>query len=346
MNNSQLERVFDLAVHMHENPKQEYVFDSKKGIKLNYTQQGTVLHKSIQAFFQQSGTMSGDKVIQAFSGSADLPVLTKDVFNTTMADTSYDTFWQQAFKGVPLKKGQLSWEIADVASGLTFSLTPEGGKAKFYGVSGSKVTVGIEKYSAGLGVTWEMVEGRKLYQFIDQMNKVKSELNILWADIHYGLLGTAAANHTIPYDTTGSTVTQKDVNTINNGYLQISQACKDKGYGNTAVAPILMFYAPALKSRINQATRATNVDLVRSGISSSQGVVEYNVVPIPTWNSAIPAEKAVMVLPGQHIQNSMYMQELGLSERDIETLSDLKTYWTAFGATVADSEQTALVSFS
>lgn len=341
-----LERTFDLAVHMHENPKQPYVFDSKKNIKLNYKQQGQVLHAAIQAFFQSSACMHNDKIIQAFSGSADLPVLTKDVFNVVQAEAAYDTAWQQAFKPVKLKKGQLNWEIADVASGLTFSLVPEGGKAKIFGFTGTKVTVNIEKYGAGLGVTWEMVEGRRLYQFIDQMMVVKAALNTLWADIHYGLLGTAGASNTVAYDTTGTTVTQKDVNTINAAYLDIATACKAKGYGDMATAPMIMYYAPALKARIMQAFNATNVANITSGIAASHGQVSWNITPIPTWNAGVLANKALMVLPGNKIQNSLYLQELGLAERDIETLSDLKTYWTAFGATVADGDQVVQLSFT
>jgi len=339
-----LERVFDLVVHMRENPGTNYTFDSKKNIVLNQEQQGIVLRKSIQSFMQSSGAVSEGKVIQAFSSSADLPQLTKDMYNVTQEVPEFDTLWQQAYKGVPLKKGQLSWEVADVAEGLTFSLVPEGGKAKIFSVSGNKTTVGIEKYGAGIGVTWEMVEGRKLYQFVDQMNAVRAKLNQLWADIHYGLLGTAAATNTIAYPPGGISL-QKDIQTINTGYTAISKATKDKGYGDVANAGMVLYFSPTLKGRVMQALRATNADIIRSG-NSNVGKVEFNVVPATTWNAAVPANKAIMVLPGNKIQNSIYMQELGLNERDIMTLSDIKTYWSAFGAIVADGKQTAMLSFS
>jgi len=339
-----LERVFDLVVHMRENPGTDYVFDSKKNISLKPMQQGSVLRKSIQSFIQSSGMVSGDKVIQAFSSSADLPQLTKDMFNVTQAVPEFDTLWQQAYKGIQLKKGQLSWEVADVADGLTFSLVPEGGKAKIFGVSGTKSTVSIEKYGAGIGVTWEMVEGRKLYQFIDQMNAVRTKLNELWADIHYGLLGTAGLSNTIAYGS-GTTTLEKDINTINTGYTTISGDTKDKGYGDVANAAMVLYFAPTLKARIMQALRATNSDIVKGGTNGA-GRVEFNVLPATTWNSAIATDKALMVLPGNKIQNSIYMQELGLNERDIMTLSDIKTYWSAFGAVVADGKQVALLSFS
>lgn len=338
-----LERVFDMIVHMRENEKVDYKFD--KGINLNYKQQGIVLRKSIQAFMQGVAVKEGDKIIQAFSGSSDLPQLTKDVFNVTGDIPTFDTHWQSAFKGVPLKKGQLSWEIADVASGLVFSLIPEGGKAKFYGVSGNKVDAKIEKYGAGIGVTWEMIEGRKLYQFVDLMNTTRAKLNNLWADIHYGLLGVAAANNQVTYQSTGATELEKDIATINKGYETIGLACKDKDYGDTANMPMVLYASPALKGRITAAIDAGFSDLTKSNRSSVQ-TMNYNVIPHYTWNSGLTADTFVMALPGAKIQNAAYIQELGLTERDIETLSDLRTYWSMFGAIVADTDQTAEMAMS
>ena len=338
-----LERVFDMIVHMRENEKTDYQFD--KGIKLDYRQQGMVLRKSIQAYMQGVGVKHEDRIIQAFSGSSDLPQLTKDVFNVTGDIPTFDTYWQSAFKGIQLKKGQLSWEIADVANGLVFSLIPEGGKAKFYGVSGNKVDSKIEKYGAGIGVTWEMVEGRKLYQFVDLMSTTRAKLNNLWADIHYGLLGVAAANNQIAYQSVGATQLEKDIATINKGYETIGEACKDKGYGDTANMPMVVYASPNLKGRITAAINAGFSDMVKSNRSSVQ-TMNYNIVPYYTWNSGVTADTFIMALPGAKSQNAAYIQELGLTERDIETLSDLRTYWSMFGAIIADTDQTAEMAMS
>lgn len=348
-----LERMFDLVVYMREHGGEDYPFDKKKSITLNHKQQATVLHRSIQAFMQAVGVVDENKkIIQAFSGSSDLPQLTMDVFNVTQAVAVYDTFWQSSFKGIQLRKGQLSWEIADVTAGVAFELIPEGGKVKFFGISGDKTDARIDKYGAGLGVTWEMIEGRKLYQFVDLMNDVRSKLNILWADTHYGLLATAAAINTISWQGVATDpVLERDIATINSAYETIGNATKNKGYGDTANSVMYLYASPLMKSRINQAMRATSTDIIRGrrdGASSSVAgqVIEYNVQPRFSWNSSIPAGQAVLILPGNKIQNSVYMQELGLSERDIETLSEMRTYWTAFGAIVADSDQCAELEFA
>lgn len=344
-----LERMFDLLVHMRENPQEDYVFDKKRNLTLNYRQQAVVLKKSLQAFMQGVAVKDHDgKIIQAFSGSSDLPVLTKDVFDVTQEMPIFDTFWQLAFKGIPLKRGQLAWEIANVAAGLVFELVPEFGKAKFYGISGSKVDAKIDKYGAGIGVSWEMIEGRKLYQFVDLMGQVRARLNDLWADVHYGLLQAAGAAHVITWQgAVTDPVLDRDIRTINVGYETIGNLVKNKGYGDVANATMYLYASPLLKSRISMVMRSTAPDIIR-GRAASSGVqiLEYNVEPRFTWNPAVLANTAVLVLPKNKIQNSMYMQELGLSERDIETLSEMRTYWSAFGAIVADTEQCSQLAFS
>ena len=348
-----LDKLFDMVCHMRDNPNKDYQIT--KAVALNREQQHSLVKRSIQSFMQaETGTIDEvngkPRLIQAFSGSSDLPILTKDVFNVVNTVPNFDTSWQMSFKGIQLKRGQLNWEITDVATGIVFELVPEGGKAKFYGVSGNKVTAGIEKYGAGIMITWEMIEGRKLYQFIDMMNQVRSRLFTLWGDVHYGLLGVGAAVNAITWQGVATDPTMsRDIATINAGYTQIANACKDKGYGDTANAEILLYVSPLLKDRVMQAFRATSNDMTAGRVVSISGIdgriVEYNVRPIFTWNTAITANTGIMILPGNKIQNSAYMQELSLSEKDIETLNDLRSYWSAFGAVVADTDQCAQVSF-
>lgn len=346
-----LERVFDIIYHA-DRVGGDYTFDGKKAIVLNKKQQFSVIRKAIQAFMQSSGCLLGNHVIQAFSGSADLPQLTKDMFTVTQEVPEFDTLWQESFRGVRLRRGQLEWEVADVTTGITFEIIPEGGRVRIYSVSGAKTSAKIDKYGAGIGITWEMIEGRKLYQFIDLMMDVRARLNDLWADTHYGLLATAGATNQITWQGVATDpVLDRDIRTINKGYEDLGEAVKDSGYGDVANARMLLYASPKLKARINQAMRATSPDIISgrpAGAASSVAgqIVEYNVMPRYTWNSAVPANKALLVLPANKVQNSIYLQELGLSERDIETLSEIRTYWTAFGAIVADADQVYELAFT
>ena len=345
-----MEKLFDLVCHMNHSPGENYKMG--KAV-LNYKQQGIVLKKSVQAFIHKVGLPGeGKKIIQAFEGSTELPQLTHDVFTVTQQTQNFDLLWQSAFKGISLRKGELEWEVSDVTDGMVFELIPEGGKCKFFGVSGSTTTIKVSKYAAGLGVTWETIEGRKLYKFIDQITTARAKLYELWADIHYGLLAAGCLTNQVTWQgVAGDPVIDRDIATLNKGYTTIGEATKDSGYGDTANSLMLVYASPNLKSRLNQALRATSSDMVSGRRDNSPGSVGGQIVEHPikasySWNSAIPSNKALMVLPGNKIQNAVYLRELGLQEKDIASLSELKAYWTAFGATVADTDQCAELAFS
>lgn len=335
-----LEKVFDMVCHMRDSETVGTDYQMGK-IKLNPEQQETVLRKSIQCFVHEPARIidpNKKTAIQAFSGSSDLPELTKDVFNVTQPIPEYDLYWQEAFKGIPLKKGQLSWEIADVSSGVSFVLIPEGQKINYEGISGSKVIVEIAKYGAGLGITWETIEGRKLYKFIDQMEWMRSELYNTWADVHYALLATAGATNQIAYDLVGSNVLEKDINSINAVLDALATDNKDSGYGNPNSFQYKMYAPSALETRFERAFKVSQNDLSNTSLAGNT-IKKRSVSRFYTYNDNVAADTALFVVPGNKIQNAVYMREMGLSRQEIESLNELRTYWTAFGATVADNDQ-------
>jgi hypothetical protein len=348
MNN---EKLFNLVCDISEGYKtgdkkpSKMVIDGKEK-EVSFKQKEIVLNKAIQAFIHNHGQKEGETSIQAFSGSSDLPVLTKDVFNVTMETPNYDLAWQKVFRSVQLQKGQLSWEIATVDSGVAFKLIPEGGKVEYKDVAGEKVTVSVDKYGAALAVTWEIIEGRKLYEFVRVMEDARNKLYKLWADVHYGLLATAGTNNQVAWQGVATDrQIDRDIETINKGANDLGSKTKDSGYGDTANARLVMYASPLLRQRLNGALRATHTELANSGTGNGV-IVDSNIDPNYTYNSAIPANKALLVLPGNKIQNAVYLRELGLSKREIESLNELKTYWTAFGATVSDTDQVFELAFA
>lgn len=338
------ERVFDVVCHRRNNPGESY---NKFKAPLNTDQQDAYIRKSIQAFVHGVADVNegGLVSIQAFAGSSDLPSLTKDVFDVTPKVDNFDLAWQDSFKGVPLRKGQLSWEIADVEQAITFKKIPEGGKVEFGQFLGDKVTVSVEKYGAGVGITWEIIEGNKLYAFVERLDITRAKLYGVWGDAHYGLLNAAAAQNTVAWqgEATDKQI-DRDIATLNQGAYTIGNACKNKGYGDTANAPMILYISPQYKARINAALKTGQSDIVIAGGKGS--MVNWPIEVRYTFNSNITANKGVLVLPGHKIQNAVYLRELGLSKQEIESLNELRTYWTAFGASVADDEQCAQLSFS
>jgi len=297
--------------------------------------------KCIQAFMHAPVKKDGDKKIQAFGSSSDLEVVAKDVFNVTTEVTNYDLLWDEAFRSINLQKGQLSWEIHTAAVGTSFKEIPEGGQITYEGLQSSKETVTVKKYGAGLGITWETIEGRKVYRFIELMEDARSKLYNTWADVHYGLLATAGATNQVAYQS-GTTTLDKDIATINKGYEDISNDNKDSGYGDTANARYVLYTRPTLRSRINRALRATAAEMA----NSDGQIVDANVDPRYSWNSNIPANKALLVLPQKKIQNAVYLKNLVLEKTEQESLNKLKTYWTAFGAAIGDNDQVYELAFA
>lgn len=333
-------KLFDLA----------YAWHKDKSVKIGQhvltpAQAGDAFYRSVQAFFRAPVVKHGKKAIQAFSTSADFSTIDTSVFNVTTEVAAYDVFWQPAFRTVNLQQGQLRWEIHTATDGVTFEEIPEGGKIKYLGMNSSKTTVYVKKYGAGLGITWETMEGRDVIRFIEQMETARSAYYNKLGAIHYGLLATAGATNAISYQgASGDKVLDRDIQTINYAYEQISSDNKDSGYGDTVNARYLLYAAPTLKSRINRALRATSAEIASLGGRGQ--VVDANIDPIYTWSSQITVNTALMVLPGKKIQNAEYLGMTTFEKTAQDSMNKFKAYWTAFGAAIGDNDQVYRVAFA
>jgi hypothetical protein len=342
-----IELLFDILCHGadEETMGTNFSFDVKgKKVSLDPIQQKKVVHKGIQAFLWGIGLEEENKGIktrvQAFSGSSAVTQLTKDVFNVTQAVEVFDVYWDRAFKSIPLKKGQFDWEIANVTSGITYQLIPEGSKVKFYGIGGTKVSASVQKYGTGLEITFETIEGRKLYKFVDLMEQQRAALYKLWATVHYGLIGTAATAN--QYDWQGEstdTQLQRDILTLNKICYEVGKACKDKWYGDTANGRFILYADPIYKARIMNALNATAADVIRSGAKGE--TVSYMIDPYFTFDSNLTTDKITVGIPGNKTQNAVYLKDKSFKEQDMSTLSVLSSHWTMFGGIVADTDQWA-----
>jgi hypothetical protein len=340
------DRVFDVLRH-RMNPETSGLPYTKFEKPLNPQQQELYLSKSIQCFMHGLADVEtgGQVKIQAFGGSSDLPAITKDVFDVTVKVDSYDLGWQKAFKGIQLQEGQLEWEIDDAEQIITFEEILEGGKIQYGEFTGSVAYGKIKKYGAGLAITWELLHGKKLYKFVDRMEITRAKLYEKWANVHYGMLNTAAAAHAITWqgDVADSQLV-RDIATLNHAAYTMANLLKNKGYGDMANAPMILYISPKYRARINAAIKATQADVIRAG--GDGDIVDWPIEPVFTFDSRITADKGDLVLPGHKIQNSVYLRELGLARQEIESLAELRTYWSAFGATVADTEQCSQLSWS
>lgn len=315
------------------------------GVTLGPKEINEAFTRTVQAFMHAPSKKKGEYKIQAFGSTADLSDVDTDVFNNTTEIENFDLNWSDVFRSIQLNKGQLQWEIHTSALGTAFKEIPEGGKIVYEGMQSSKETVNVKKYGMGLGITWETIEGRKVYKFIQDMEDARSKLYNIWADIHYGLLDTAGATNTVAYQGSASDSTiDRDIQTLNETAYQLTNAVKDSGYGDTANARLVFFCNPKYKSRVKRALRLTDSDAARLGGKGQ--VVDYAIEPRFTYNGEITSAKGLMVLPGKKIQNAIYLREKQLDKVEQESLNMLKTYWTAFGAAIGDNDQVYQMSFA
>jgi hypothetical protein len=345
MKNKQLEKLFDMVCYMSDGAQGDYEIKTKKGIqafKPKDVQKFVAknLHEMITASYSP---VDSSKAIQAFTGSTDLAEITTNVWNAFQETPNFDMYWQEAFRAVPLRKGQLSWTIGTVTSGVILQILSEGQKVQYNKIEGTKVTGSVDLYGSGLEMSWHTIEGRDLAGFYNAMMDFRNKRMKEYADMHYALLAAASLSNTVAYDTGGTTTLDKDINTINTAYNTIGNLTKDSGYGDTANVRMVMYVSPLLRNRINAAFRATASDVVRG----KDGAVIDSMIDVRyTYNSAIPANKGILVLPKNKIQNAIYMQEKSFERQNPDNLSWLKSSFTAFGAVVGDTDQTAEISFT
>jgi hypothetical protein len=346
--NKQVEMLFDM-IHFVQNHDEgaTYPLNTKSGIV-------QVPAKKVQAFvarqvhdFSISGydvieNRAGKKLaVQAFTGTSDIADIDTNVWNAFQEVPESDLGWQQAFRGVPLKKGQLRWSIGNVTAGTVWKELVEGEKVQYRGITGDKIYASVKKYGAGLSIDWETIEGKDLAAFYNELVDFKSSKNALYADIHYGLLATAAANEVIDYQLTATeSILSRDIATLNLAYDTIGRACKDLGMGDTANAQMLVYAQPELRGRIDMAIAATSSDVVASGDISGL-ILTARIKPVYTFNEAIVANKFTMVLPKNKIQNSVYMMEKSFPRINPDNLDWIKSAFTAFGGIVGENAQTA-----
>jgi hypothetical protein len=271
------------------------------------------------------------------SVSTDFAKLVSDAFNVTIGSVNFDLGYERSFKTVPLGMNQDTWDIYDVFNGLTFRQVPEGDRIQVDGLSGSLVTAHVDYYGGALGWTDKMIRYRKIAAMVDMAEIFRNRFWSNKADNHYLLLATAAAlNVTVWQAGTGQL--QRDISTINRAAFDLADRCKDKGYGDTAQAGLLLYANPIDKNRILAAFAATTAGLQIAGASGV--TISWSITPIFTFNANIVAGSPILVMPGNKLQMAEDMPPTTFNApKDVLTLNELQSVWSIYGAVVADTDQ-------
>lgn len=303
-------------------------------------------HAAIQAFFvgpqkQHNKIQALRRKIQAVSVSTDFPIPLADEFNITMEEDNYDMGWEAAFKQVPLGQAQDFWEIHNVVNGITFRKVDEGGRVAQDTITGTRITAYVDYYGAALGWTDKMIRFRKIAQMVDQARAFRNKFWVDKGNNHYALIAAAAAGNVTAYQgVAGDIRVQRDVLTINSCAFTLGDVNKDKGYGDTATAPFLIYANPADEERIEAAFRVTTTALASGAQNGTSINTRNRIARIYTFNSQITSGSPLMVLPGNKNQKADAMQLTYYQiPKDPLTLNEGTAAWAIYGAIIADTDQ-------
>lgn len=298
---------------------------------------------TLQAFLyepklQQKRIRSG---IQAVTTSPDLPEITKQAFNITLAEDNFDLGYEDAFQMISLGQYELSWEIFDVANSLTFVQVAEGQKIQVAGITGTKMTAYAEYYGGALGVTDRTIRTRKLYAMVDKARVFRNKFWISKADVHYALMAAAAANNVTPYNAAGATgELRADIATINAAIYALTLRCKDKGYGDTAQVPLIMYIHRSDYSRIEAAFAVTTPDMSQTIVEARQIVQTNPITRHYTFNQFILPGHPIIGIKGNKNQRVDALAPTTYDGgMDPLSLNRYVAVWAIYGAAIADTDQ-------
>jgi hypothetical protein len=297
---------------------------------------------AIQAYSLEPIRNKQKKVgIQATGVSTDFAILTKDSFNVTMEEDNFDLGWEQAFRQVTLGRGQDSWEIYNVANGITFTKVEEGQRIEMNKLTGTKVSAFVDYYGAALGWTDKMIRFRKVPAMVDMAMAFRNKFWTNKADNHYSIIAAAAALNITAYQgAIADGQLRRDVQTINSAAFTLGNVNKDKGYGDMANAPMIIYANPFDEDRIEAAFRATTANITSGGLNIGQQLTRRRIKRIYTYNTNISAGTPLLVLPGNKNQKADAMQPTTYTApTDPLTLNQYQAVWAIYGAIIADTDQ-------
>ena len=283
------------------------------------------------------------KQIQAVSVSTDFDLLTTNAFNVTVEEDNFDMGWEAAFQDVPRDADKDFWELGTVVNGVTFKKILEGERVEVDTITGSKVNIYVDYYGGALGFTDKAIRFRKLAQMLDAARAFRNKFYANKADNHYLLIATAAALNVIAWQgVAGENQVTRDIQTINEGAFQLGDVNKDKGYGDMANAPLVMYANPGDRARIEAAFIVTSNFLATSAGAgeSSQQITSQAIRRIYTYNANILRGAPLLVLPGRKSQKNEAMAPTSyVAPEDVLTLNRVQSVWSIYGAGIGDTDQ-------
>lgn len=326
----------------------DYLSQLQKGLEYKNEALLDQCKVALQCFLNEPKKKIKEKIkATGITVSTDLPLVTTDNFNVTLESDYFDMGWELAFKQVPIDKGKKYWEVYNIANSLTFNKVEEGQKLEQAGFTGTRQLGEVDYYGGALGWTDAMIRFRELAAMLDLAQTFRNKFWSNKANIHYALMATAAALTVIAYQGVAADGrTLRDILTLNQGAYQLGFLNRNKGYGDTANMPIILYANVADEERIEAAFRVTSGQLVAAR-ENGIAITGRRVKRIYTYNAFIASGSPIMVLPGNKLQKADTMPPTTYgAELDILSLNRVQTVWAIYGAIIGDTEQCLQLTLS
>lgn len=213
-----------------------------------------------------------------------------------------DMSWLTIFDEVDLTTTNLSsYKIVDVQNGVTFKQVRQGEKAELYSLTGQEANISFGNFGAGLQILQEWYEDQRWWD----IEEAVEDYNLAWwedmATIMFAMIeslddglydGTSTGLTTadgyapigIKYDSAGSTVLEKDINTINAGTISLLNANKTTLKLN-ASSPLVLLCNIGKYDRCRAA-----ISRIRSDLYTGREVINKNITVVPTLSLTKTAE--------------------------------------------------------
>jgi len=298
----------------------------------------------------QSFARTGEaKPIQAFATGQDFPTSVTEVLEKWHQTTYYDVGYEDVFNIKDMRNvKRSSFDILDVASGLTFKVTEIGEKALLYKMSGEKETVSVDLVSAGLHWHKTLFDDEEYWTLEDNAIQFRNKYYSSKAQAYYDLIDATSATYDLPWQDSKDTlvagtqnyVAQRDVTTINTACVNILVALQNLGMSIGPASEFIILAPVQLKGRITDAL--TNQFQAYEG---SPNRLQFNVRPVYTLMLADP-EVYYVIFPKNKILGANRMDLTILTDINITTYSELAVGWARYGGCIGDERQLVRCSTS
>lgn len=240
------------------------------------------------------------KMLGAYATTKDFAETAREQLSMIFeGEEDYDLAFETVFDEAVVNPGTYYATIGDVQRGFSLKKMAEGESPSVGGMSGTKQTFDIERYSMAVGITDEAIETRDLARMANVALLARDAYYTKWAEIHYALLSSAAdaSPNSVARSTKFTSESANDAATINAACARCNAALKGiPGYGNNSNRRFVLYYNDSDRDRAMAAQQVRDQQF-----GDSSRILQYAVTMIPTLENFPTRDKWRLVVPGKKI---------------------------------------------